>query len=147
MSKFSFLNILVPYDGTQSSKNAFNAALHLAKENNSTLTVLCCLEKKSTLGFIQTKSDQKEFEKIKENAKKHVLKLKMECEKNDIEFHSHITHADLPSDCIVDYANNHKMNVIVISKSKLTTKLEKMHYNSTVENVLKKSPCSVLIVK
>lgn len=147
MTVFSFSRLLVPYDGTESSKIAFQAALKLAKNNQSAILILTCIEEKSTFGFFQTKSDKKEFERIKGEAQRHHARLKKEAEKHEISLRSKIMKSSLASDCIVQHAKENKISLIIISKSRLQTNLEKKYYDSTVENVLKKSSCSVLVVK
>ena len=147
MASFSFNHLLVPYDGTESSKIAFQTALKIAKNNQSSISVLTCIEEKSTLGFFQTKSDKKEYERIKNKAEKHHSRLNKEAEKYQIEFKSKIMKSSLTSDCIVKYAKENKISLIIINKTKLSTELEKRYYNSTVENVFKKSSCSILVVK
>ena len=147
MVDFSFNHLLVPYDGTESSKIAFQAALKIAKNNQSSISVLTCIEEKSTLGFFQTRSDKKEYARIKNHAEQHHSRLKKETEKHQIEFKSKIMKSSLTSECIIKYAKENKVSLIIINKTKLKTELEKRYYNSTVENVLKKSSCSVLVVK
>lgn len=147
MTVFSFSHLLVPYDGTESSKIAFQAALKIAKNNQSSIDVLTCIEEKSTLGFFQTKSDKKEYERIKNHAVQHHSRLKKEAEKHQVEFKSKIMKSSLASECIVKYAKENKISLIIINKTKLRTELEKRYYNSTVENVFKRSSCSVLVVK
>ena len=147
MTVFSFNHLLVPYDGTDSSKIAFQAAIKIAKNNQSSISVLTCIEEKSTLGFFQTKSDKKEYERIKNQAEKHHSRLNKEAEKHHIEFKSKIMKSSLTSDCIVKYAKENKISLIIINKTKIRTELEKRYYNSTVENVFKKSSCSILVVK
>ena len=143
----SFHHILVPYDGTKSSSIAFDAGLKIAKKNHSLISVITCIEEKKTLGFFQTKSDKKEFERVKKQVDRHFSKLQKEAEKLELKFKSKITKSDYASDCIVDYAKENNVSLIVISKTKLKTELEKRHYDSTVENIFKKNPCSVLVVK
>ena len=147
MASLSFHHILVPYDGTESSKIAFKAGLKMAKKDQSVLSVITCIEEKATLGFFQTKSDKKEYQRIKNEATKHLERLKKEAQKNQIDFKSKILKSDLASDCIVKYASENKVTVIIMNKTKLSTQLEKRYYNSTVENVFQKASCSILIVK
>ena len=148
MAKFSFNHILVPYDGTQSSKIAFQAGLKIAKDNKSEFSVITCIEEKTTLGFFQTKSDKKEYQRIKNEATKHHEKLKKEAQDSQIDnLKFKIMKSDLASDCIVRYAKENKVTTIIMNKTKLHTQLEKRYYNSTVENVFKKAPCSVLVIK
>ena len=137
----------MPYDGTKSSKIAFQAALKIAKNNQSAILILTCIEEKSTLGFFQTKSGKKEFERIKNDAQRHHARLKKESEKHQVFIHLKIMKSSLASDCIVKHAKENKISLIIINKTRLQTELEKKYYESTVENVLKKSSCSVLVVK
>ena len=147
MTLFSFNHILVPYDGTESSKIAFKAGLSIAEKNQSTLSVVTCIEEKATLGFFQTKSDKKEYQRIKNEATRHIERLDKEAQKKQVDFKFKIMKSNLTSDCIVKYAKENKVSLIVISKTKLRTELEKRYYNSTVENIFKKNPCSVLVVR
>lgn len=147
MVVFSFNHLLVPYDGTESSKIAFQAALKIAKNNQSSISILTCIEEKYTFGFFQTRSDKKEYERIKNQAEHHHSRLKKEAEKHQIELKSKIMKSSLASDCIVKYAKENKISLIIINKTKMRTELEKRYYNSTVENVFKKASCSILVVK
>ena len=142
-----FSKILIPYDGTTSSKKGFKTGLKIAKDNKATISVITCVEKKSTLGFFQSTSDKKKFERIKTEIMSHVEQLTKEAKKNDVSIKSKIVKSDLPSDAITEYAKSNDIDLIVISKSKLSTMYEKKYYNSTVENLMKDPPCSVLVVK
>lgn len=142
-----FSKILIPYDGTASSKKGFKTGLKIAKDNKSTISVITCVEKKSTLGFFQSTSNKKKFERVKKEIMSHIEQLTKEAKKNNISIKSNIIKSDLPSEAITKYAKSNSIDLIVISKSKLSTMYEKKYYNSTVENLMKNPPCSVLIVK
>ena len=142
-----FSKILIPYDGTASSKKGFKAGLKIAKDNKATISIITCVEKKSTLGFFQSTSDKKKFERVKKEISSHIEQLTKEAEKNNINIKSKIIKSDLPSDAIKGYAKSNNIDLIVISKSRLSTMYEKKYYNSTVENLMKDPPCSILIVK
>ena len=142
-----FSKILIPYDGTTSSKKGFKSGLKIAKDNNATISVITCVEKKSTLGFFQSTSDKKKYERIKKEIMSHVDQLTKEAKKSNVSIKSKIIKSDLPSEAITKYAKSNDIDLIVISKSKLATMYEKKYYNSTVENLMKEPPCSVLVVK
>ena len=55
--------------------------------------------------------------------------------------------SDLISSGIVEFAQQHKMNLIIISKSKVGTHAEKMHIESTTNGVLEHAKCSVLLIR
>ena len=50
MSSKIFKSILVPYDGSKNSTNAFHVAVDIAKKYDSKITVLTCIVKPSYRG-------------------------------------------------------------------------------------------------
>jgi len=142
-----FKDILVPYDGTPSSQRAFNSALNIAKKHESKILIFTCIPDQTTLGFFKTKLNKLVLQQEKNRAEKQISYLKKTAIKIDVPITSKIiTSSSLPSRCIVRYANDHKVDLIVMSTTKLKAS-EKMYYFSTVENVFRHAKCSLLIVQ
>jgi len=68
----AFKNILVPYDGSSYALRAFNKAVEIAKQHNSNLKVVACLDIANLGGWYIDKRVNKE---IMKNAKNLTKKL------------------------------------------------------------------------
>jgi nucleotide-binding universal stress UspA family protein len=145
MSK-SFENILVPYNGTVGSEKAFKKAVSLASSINSKITIITCLEERNTFGFFKTKTSKQEFEKERKAIEKQHLKLEKFAKDQDISCSSKIIKNGLPSTRILEFAKQHKIDLIITTRTKLSSRIEKQHYHSTVENMFRNSPCPILIL-
>ena len=141
-----FQKILVPYDATPSSEKAFKRILPIIEKHCSKIILLICIRDRATFGFFQTKSDKKSLEQEKKKAQKFQDMAKKDAQKFELSITSKIVKSDLESDSIVDYAKEQKVDLIVMSKTKLTTNAEKMYYISTVEAVFRKAPCPLLYI-
>jgi len=85
-----FENILVPFDLSSSSNNAFKVALDIAQKYNSKITLLTCVEgdawhhkfydarADSELLKKQTKIAKKYMEKLEDSANKAKVKIKLQ---------------------------------------------------------------------
>ena len=138
--------ILVPYDATPSSENAVKKIFPLIEKHDSKIIFLTCIHDKATFGFFKTKSDKNEITQEKKNAQKFHIRLQKEAEKFGIPSDSKIIKSDLESRSIIEYAKDEKVDLIVMSKSKVGTHAEKMYYNSTVDAVFKNAPCPFLYI-
>lgn len=138
--------ILIPYDGTPSSQKAVKRVYPIIEKENSKIIFLSCIHDKATFGFFKTKSDRREMEMEKKKIQKYHEYLKKESEQYGIPSSSKIIKSDLESRSIIEYAKEQKVDLIVMSKSKLGTHAEKMYYNSTVDAVFKKAPCPFLYI-
>ena len=145
MSKI-FENILVPYNGTAGSEKAFKKAISLAHSINAKITLITCLEERNTFGFFKTKTSKQEFEKETKAVEKQHLKLEKFAKDHDISCSSKIVKNGLPSTRILEYAKQHKTDLIITTRTKLSSQIEKQHYQSTVENMFRNSPCPILIL-
>ena len=142
-----FKNILVPYDGTPSSQMAFNSALKLAKKHEAKIVIFTCIPDQAIFGFFKTKSNKLVLEQEKHRAEKQISHLKECATKIGVPLASKIiTSFSLPASCIVRYADEHEVDLIVMSRSRLKW-AEKMLYFSTVENVFRHTKRSILVVK
>ena len=136
--------ILLPYDATSSSVKAFKKLLTMIQDMDSKVILLTCIRDEATFGFFKTKSDKEQLKREKEIAAKNHEKAKKEAEKFRIEIVSKIVKSDLESKSIIEYAKKENVDLLMMSKTQLSTNAEKLYYNSTVEAVFKKTPCMFL---
>lgn len=136
----SFQHILVPYDGTKTGEKAFNGAIQLAKKFASKISILSCIEKESTFGFFDTKSDKKDIKKRNKLMQEKVDTLQQQAEKYNIQCNSKIINCRLASKCIVSFVESHKVNLIVMGKSSKINP-EKIYHDSTVNYVYSHVKC------
>ena len=142
----TFEHILIPYNGTNGSNKAFRKAISLASSIQAKITVLTCLEERPTFGFFNTKTSRQEFEKESKEIEKQHLELKKFAKKQDIQFSSKIVKNGLASVKILEFAKQHDVDLIIMTKTKLSSNYEKQHYQSTIENVFRNAQGPILIL-
>ena len=142
----TFDHILVPYNGTAGSEKAFRKALSLASLIHAKITILTCLQERPTFGFFKTKTSKQEFEKERKLVEKQHLKLEKFAKEHDISCSSKIAKNGLASTKIIEFAKRHDVDLIITTKTKLSSQYEKQHYHSTVENMFRNAPCPILIL-
>ena len=142
----NFEHVLVPYNGTSGSQKAFKKAIGLSQLINAKITVLTCLEERPTFGFFKTKTSKQEFEKERKLVEKQHSELEKLAKKQDISFNSKTVKNGLASLQILDFAKKHDVDLIIMTKTKLSSPYEKLHYQSTIENVFRNAHCSILIL-
>lgn len=145
MSK-TFENILVPYNGTTGSHKAFRKAISLSSLIQAKITIFTCLEERPTFGFFKTKISKQEFEKERKLVEKQHLELEKIAKKHDILFDSKIVKNGLASMQILHFAKSHDVDLIIMTKTKLSSPYEKLHYHSTIENVFRNAHCPILVI-
>ena len=145
MSKI-FENILVPYNGTTGSEKAFKKAISLGCSTSAKITIITCLEERNTFGFFKTKTSKREFEKEIKAIEKQHLKLKEFTKDHGVSCDSKIVKNGLPSVRILEFAKQHKIDLIITTRTKMSSRMEKQYYQSTVENMFRNSPCPILIL-
>ena len=146
MVKKNFEHILVPYNGTSGSQKAFKKALGLSQLTDAKITVLTCLEERPTFGFFKTKTSKQEFEKERKLVEKQHHELEELAKKHELSFSAKTVKNGLASMQILDFAKKHDVDLIVMTKTKLTLPYEKLHYHSTIENVFRNAHCPILIL-
>jgi nucleotide-binding universal stress UspA family protein len=142
----TFDHILVPYNGTAGSEKAFRKAISLASSIQAKITILTCLEERQTFGFFKTKTNKQEFEKERKLVEKQHLKLEKFAKKHDISCSSKILKNGLASSKIIEFAIQHNADLIITTRTKFSSRYEKQHYHSTVENMFRNAPCPILIL-
>ena len=142
----TFEHILIPYNGTSGSKKAFKKAVALAQLTSAKITILTCLEERPTFGFFKTKKSQQEYEKERKFVEKQHLELEKFAKKQNILFNSKTVKNGLASMKILEFANQHDVDLVIMTKTKLSSNYEKLHYQSTIENVFRNAHCPILIL-
>ena len=138
--------ILLPYDATASSVKTFKKILPMIENEGSKIILLTCIRDQATFGFFKTRSDKEHMKKERERVEKIHEEAKKEGEEFGINIISKIVKSDLESKSIIDNAKKENIDVIIMSKSKLSTHTERVYYNSTVEAVFQKTPCMFLYI-
>ena len=142
----AFDHILVPYNGTSGSNKAFRKAVSLASMIQAEITIITCLEERPTFGFFKTKTSRQEFEKERKQVEKLHVQLEEFSREHDVPFNSKIVKNGMASIKILEFAKQNKIDLIIMTKTKLTNRYEKRHHHSTIENVFRTAPCPVLIL-
>ena len=142
----TFEHILVPYNGTTGSEKAFKKAISLAASIQAKITLLTCLEERQTFGFFKTKASKQEFEKERKIVEKQQLKLEKFAKEHDVSCGSKIVKNGLASTKILGFAKEHNVDLIITTRTKLSSHYEKQYYHSTVENMFRNAPCPILIL-
>ena len=133
--------ILVPLDGSETSKKGLEKAIYLAKISGANITGLNSIVVYPTLAATVTKYRDfltKKAEKMLDNTKEY-------CEKHEIEFTSKILHGK-PASQITEFAEKEKIDLIVIG-SRGHGGLKGAVLGSVSNTVMKKSKVPVLVVK
>jgi len=142
-----FQNILVPFDLSAQSTRAFKVALDLAKNYNSKITLLTCLEGDAWKHkYYDSRADVELIKKQKKVTQKYLEKLESLAEKNDIKMKSQIIKSKSVVNDIVTFAKSRKHDLIVIG-SHGRTGFDKLLLGSVANGVSQKSSCPILIVK
>ena len=142
----TFEHILIPYNGTAGSNKAFKKAISLAPMIHAKITIITCLEERPTFGFFKTKTSKQEFEKERKQVENQHVHLEKSCKEHDIPFDSKIVKNGLASAKILEFAKLHDVDLIMMTRTKITNTYEKRHYQSTIENVLRNAQSPILIL-
>jgi len=141
-----FEHILVPYNGTGGSNKSFRKAVSLASAINAKVTVLTCLEERPSFGFYKTKTSKQEFEKEQKSAENQHKILEKFASAHGVTCKSKIVKNGFASKSILEFAKKHKVDLVIMTKTKISSNYEKMHYQSTIENVLRNAVCPTLVL-
>lgn len=142
-----FKNILVPFDLSVQSTRSFKVALDLAKNYNSKVTLLTCLEGDAWHHkYYDARADSELIKKQKKVTKEHLEKLESLADKNNVSIKSQILTSKSVVNDIVTFAKSRKYDLIVIG-SHGRTGFDKLLLGSVANGVSQKSTCPILIVK
>ncbi len=140
-----FEHILIPYNGCPGSQKAFKKAIELANLTKSKITIFTCIEERATFGLFKTKTNRQEFEKEQKLVENEHAKLEEYAKQYDVLVHSKIVKGNTASTKILEFVEKHDVDLIVMGM-KQRVGYEKMHYPSTIEDVLKSFKGAILIL-
>jgi nucleotide-binding universal stress UspA family protein len=142
-----FNNILVAYDSSSFSNRAFKSALDVAESNKSKITIASVITGiyQPSIGFTM-KYSEKILEKYTKDLQKIFSTLESVAKKKNIKISLKLLQDPSVSKAIVNYANSHKFDLVVIG-SHGRTGLNKIILGSVANNVTQKVKCHVMVVK
>lgn len=138
-----FKKILLAADGSEYSLRAADKAIHLAKKEDDSIIHLVYVldDRKSKTEVLHSWNIPDIGEHRKEAVKPVEEKLAASGARYEVEFLR-----GEPGPVIVDYANDHQFDVVVIGSRGLNA-LQEFLLGSVSHKVAKRAACSVLIVK
>lgn len=142
-----FENILVPFDLSSPSNNAFKVALDIAQKYNSKITLLTCVEGDAWHHkFYDARADSELLKKQSKIAKKYMEKLEDSANKAGIKIKLQILKSTSVVKDITTFAKSRKIDLIVMS-SHGRTGLDKIILGSVANGVVQRSTIPVLLIK
>ena len=142
-------HILVPFDDSDRSFNAFNFALDLAKKYHSNLSVVTVMYS-SVLGssFLDLPSHETYIEKTRLKRLSHVFnRLKLAADKFQIPFISEIILSSSVAESLLSFANSYKVDLIVLGTRGRTGSTLRLQLGSVATLISHNATCPVLLVK
>ena len=141
-----FNHILVPYNGTTGSQRAFKKSVEIAGISGAKITALTCVEECHTFGFFKTQASKTEFERERKLVEKQHADMKNFADKYGVSMSSKIVKNGIAGEKILEFADKHDVDLIIMGKKKSPSHYEKVHYHSTIEGVSRSAQCAILIV-
>jgi nucleotide-binding universal stress UspA family protein len=142
-----FKNILVPFDLSSSSNQAFKVALDIAQKYDSKITLITCIEGDAWHHkFYDARADSELLKKQSKTAKKYMEKLESQANKIGVNIKLQILKSTSVIKDITTFAKSRKMDLIVMS-SHGRTGLDKVILGSVANGVIQRTRCPVLLIK
>jgi len=138
-------HILVPYDGSDPSKRAFETACELSTLYNANITVITCLPIHSHVDPVMATAYLETLKIQKEEAMKTMKELEPKLKKLN-KYKTDVLEAISIPDVLLSYAKSHNVDLIVIGSRGLGG-FKKLLLGSVASTVSQHSECPVLIVK
>ncbi len=143
----TFKNILVPYDGSTYANRAFNKAIEIAKQHNSNLKVVACLDIANLGGWYIDKRINKDImKKAKYLTEKLFSKLDGIAKENSISVDFKIIESKNTVKSIISFAKSKNIDLIVMGSSGRGG-FDKVLLGSVSNGIMQKAKCPVLIIK
>lgn len=142
-----FKNILVPFDLSSPSYQAFKVALNIAQNYGSKITILTCVEGDAWRHyFFDARANEALLKKQKKVAQKHMDKLEKDSQKVGVGIKLQILKSKSVVKDITSFAKTKKIDLIVMS-SHGRTGLDKLMLGSVANGVIQRTRCPVLLIK
>jgi nucleotide-binding universal stress UspA family protein len=144
-----YKKILVPLDGSPKAALALEAARQLLEPEHSELHLLVAVNLGQVLFADRQDKLPKDFERLGEQqmheAGAYLTELQGQLASPQITCHTRVEQAD-PREAIVNYCKDHGIELVVMT-SFSKSKLERWVTGSVADQVLRASPCPVMIVR
>ena len=133
-------HILVPYDGTDKSDQAFDEALKITKKYSCTLSVVTCFHQsyQRTFGYVDYILDEKSF-----SSKRKKLKEKAKIE--NVSFDFNLIDSPQIVGVLLAFADENNVDMIIMGSQKRQG-LRKIIQGSISEEIQKRAKCIVKII-
>ncbi len=142
-----FKNILVPFDLSSPSHQAFKVALDIAQKYDSKITLITCIERDTWRHyFYDARADNQLLKKQKKVAEKYMEKLEAAANKAGVDIKLKILRSTSVVKDITTFAKSKKIDLVVIS-SHGRTGFDKLMLGSVANGVVQKISCPVLLIK
>jgi len=142
-----FENILVPFDLSSPSNNAFKVALDIAQKYNSKITLLTCVEGDAWHHkFYDARADSELLKKQSKIATKYMEKLEDSANRAGVKIKLQILKSTSVVKDITTFAKSRKIDLIVMS-SHGRTGFDKIILGSVANGVVQRSTIPVLLIK
>ncbi len=142
-----FKNILVPFDLSSPSNQAFKVALDIAQKYDSKITLITCVEGDAWHHkFYDSRADAALLKQQTKVAKKYMEKLEASANKAGIKIKLQILKSTSVAKDITTFAKSRKIDLIVMS-SHGRTGLDKLILGSVANGVIQRSTTPVLLIK
>jgi len=143
----TFKNILVPYDGSTYANRAFNKSLEIAKQHDSNLKVVACLDIANLGGWYFDRRINKDIMKKAKNLTENLFsKLNDIAKKRSISVDFKIIESGNTVKSLISFAKSKNIDLIVMGSSG-RGKYDKVLLGSVSNGVMQKAKCPVLIIK
>ncbi|MDH5463707.1 MAG: universal stress protein [Nitrosopumilus sp.] len=143
----TFKNILVPYDGSNSSLRAFNKAVEVAKQHDSHIRVISCLDISNLGGWYVDKQINKDImRKAKKITEELFSKLENIAKKNSVSIEFKIIESSNTIKSIISVTKSKNIDLVIMGSSGRGN-FDKILLGSVSNGVMQKAKCPVLIIK
>lgn len=143
----TFKNILVPYDGSTHSNRAFSKAVEMAKQHDSNLKVVSCLDVANLGGwYIDRRINKDIMKKAKNLTEKLFSKLDTAAKKKFMSVDFKIIESNNTVKSLISFAKSKNVDLIIMGSSGRSG-FDKVLLGSVSNGVVLKAKCPVLIIK
>jgi len=143
----TFKNILVPYDGSTYALKAFNKAVDLAKQHNSRIKVVSCLDIANLGGwYIDRRINKDIMRKAKKITEELFSKLDDIARRNSVTVDFKIIESSNTVKSLISFTKSKNIDLVMMGSSGRGN-FDKILLGSVSNGVMQKAKCPVLIIK
>jgi len=143
----TFKNILVPYDGSTYALTAFNKAVELAKQHNSRIKVVSCLDIANLGGwYIDRRINKDILRKAKKITEELFSRLDDIARRNSVTVDFKIIESSNTVKSLISFTKSKNIDLVMMGSSGRGN-FDKILLGSVSNGVMQKAKCPVLIIK